>query len=404
MASIQERAETKTSDSVSSFEYVSADPDHLAPITLSRVAPEIRRRKAGLMFFVPFIAATIIPFIPLMFAGTSYLGNPDIPPGCPDPNASDGYSFLNFLEIGSITWGEFSFATVKFIDIAWDVIVGRGGQALMVFICYKVHLGGLVHIMESSPVSYELYTVLTFAGGSITTLIALVKRIFSTRRYLARMIWLFLSTIYVVLFPTLMAAMTGYVSFPETWIVLKGGGGLVTYDDFQNELNIGNNTWGRLMYDGIEYNMFNYLSNNTCFTRNTNRYKYGMSTDMWLIVSVSQAIWVFGTYGLWVDSNRKSQLNQAGRNIGTYRAVIDLGGALAEDLGPETCAYSEKGLEKRLSKRGLGLKYYQSSGGAAQYIGLSSGKHEGQIDLDIARNIPFGSKIPSKSLGGRGVV
>jgi hypothetical protein len=45
--------------------------------------------------------------------------------------------------------------------------------------------------------------------------------------------------------------------------------------------------------------------------------------------------------------NRKSELCQKGRQLGKYRAVVDLAEAIRYDLGNDICAYSEKELENR---------------------------------------------------------
>lgn len=402
-------------NSTSSFEYipVGVGVHHLPPKQLLRIP--FTGYRAGLMFLVTFLTAgTFAPLLPIsIFYG--YIDDPfgssgvykwgacraPFNPG--DSSRSDNVDmegpllYLTFI----LTWGNFSLATAKSIDIAWDLVVGRGGQALIALICYKVHLEGLIHVMESSSVSYELYTALVFSNTSLVTFIALVKQILSTRTYLARMLWLLFSTVYTILFPTLMAALTGYSSIKVCWIVLKDEGGFTRWDEFFDQAKqiAAANTSDRenygdipvYLYNGANYT-YDYYNNRTTFSLVTDRYGYGVFPFITMVVMSLHCVWVYGTYGLWVDSNRKSQLSQAGRSVGTYRAVIDLGDVLAQDLGTTTCAYSEKQLREHLSKKNLGLKYYQSSNRSTQYIGLTSGNYGGRIDLDSSKGMLFGSK------------
>lgn len=349
------------------------------------------------MFFASLIASSIIPITPTLFHLILHWATKT--PSSYNNSPCDGYysspiTFHALIEPWRIS-GQFSFAVAKSIDIAWDIFVGRGGQAIMVLICYRVFLSGLVHVMESSPVSYDLYTALVFSGPSFATTMLLVKRIFTSGRYWARMAWLLFSTIYIMLFPTLMGAMTGYVASREAVIVLRNGI-TIPYGEFFGYLHLGSEN-GTMMalIDGSEYGP-DYVDNSTCITQTKdNVYGYGFSDTVWLFVCMVHGIWTLGTYGLWVDSNRKSQLNQAGRRVGTYRAIIDLGEVLAQDLGTTTCAYPEGKLKKALSKKSQGLKYYQSSSGSTSYIGLSSRGHGDTIDIDSLENSFFGSKESS---------
>lgn len=350
------------------------------------------------------------------------------PPRCPRDDSK--CTFDSPIE-PTQTFGSFSFTTAKSIDIAWDVIAGRGGQWLLGCITYKASLAGLVHVMESSPVSYELYASLAFRGNTATTLIALYKRVFSTRKYLPRMIWLCYSVGYIIAFPTLMAALTGYSSIWESKIILKGSADHMLFDEFlgnctvisnstkvSNSTRVGNDThlvdnsdidnavdvWFKhdlpdywLEYKGQTYDQeFFQDSDKHCYSVPGTGYGYGFSVPIWIAVSFLQIVWSYGTYGLWVDANRKGQLNQTGRNLGTYRAVIDLGEALAEDLGTKTCGYPEGKLERALRKH-PGLRYYQDSIGSHLHIGISSRGHEGgRVDLRVMEDTEGGLGVSGR--------
>ena len=130
------------------------------------------------------------------------------------------YFFTPNLSFGSMT-----FTQVKVIDIAWDLLIGRGGQILLAWVNYRVFNEWLYYHMEMHKTSYKLYTSLAFSTTSLTTLGVLGKEFLSfgkgTWKRFFR--WLgilsmLLSTLYVISFPTLMAAMTGYITTSEAYI------------------------------------------------------------------------------------------------------------------------------------------------------------------------------------------
>lgn len=132
--------------------------------------------------FLSCIASSALLCIGLLISSFSST-RPDI--SCLPSSASYDASPLFSL---NATCGDSDFVTVKITNIAWDLILGRGGQLLMAFVSWKVALAGLVQVIESSPVSYQLYTALLFNGNTFTALWALCARIFTSERYLPGMI------------------------------------------------------------------------------------------------------------------------------------------------------------------------------------------------------------------------
>lgn len=125
-----------------------------------------------------------------------------------DPFSAD-YFFTPMLAFGS-----FSFSTVKAIDITWDLCVGRGGQAIFIYIAYRVFTESLAFSMESEPVPYQVFAAIAFDAVSISTIgvlgrecIALWKR---TWRRRLTIVGLILVSSYILAFPTLVSALTGY--------------------------------------------------------------------------------------------------------------------------------------------------------------------------------------------------
>lgn len=125
----------------------------------------------------------------------------------------------------NLSFGAFTFTQVKVIDVAWDLIIGRGGQLLLAWVNYRVFNEWLVYHMEMHLTSYKLYAAVAFETTTMSTLGVLGKEFLAFRelswkrlfRWLA-ILSMLLSTFYVLAFPTLMAAMTGYITTYEPYI------------------------------------------------------------------------------------------------------------------------------------------------------------------------------------------
>ena len=134
---------------------------------------------------------------------------------CDLQNASEvEKSFSINIRFGS----QLSYIQVRAISIAWDLVVGQGGRFLQAWILYKVTCDALSFLMERYRVPYEVYASSTLSPGSLENLYSLVKLLGRRRKpgvYLTA-IWLLLSFVHVLGFPTLWSAATGYVN-PTAW-------------------------------------------------------------------------------------------------------------------------------------------------------------------------------------------
>jgi len=110
-----------------------------------------------------------------------------------------------------------TFTEAKAIDVVWQLFVGAGGRFLMAWISYMVFMDGLTRLAEQSPVSFSLYTSLTFSTTSLFAAWYSLKAVFFSRggRTKCFLLWFCLSTLYVLGFPTLMSATAGYLT-PST--------------------------------------------------------------------------------------------------------------------------------------------------------------------------------------------
>lgn len=120
----------------------------------------------------------------------------------------------------NLGFGIMPFSTAKIIDVLWDVVVGRGGQVLLTYVAYRVFTKSLGRAMEGSQVSYHTFAAFAFEPGTVTGVFMLARDFASNRSLRSKMIvsWALVSTLYIVAFPTLSSAMTGYTSVMEAYL------------------------------------------------------------------------------------------------------------------------------------------------------------------------------------------
>jgi hypothetical protein len=118
------------------------------------------------------------------------------------------------------TFGQLPFSQAKVIDLAWDIIVGRGVQLLSWWIGYVVFLDALLRLIERHPASFEMFSHIALDSASLASLWILLKDLFRTqrRRTWILFFYMFLSMFYILSIPALLAAMTGYDISLSAWV------------------------------------------------------------------------------------------------------------------------------------------------------------------------------------------
>ena len=116
-----------------------------------------------------------------------------------------------FFQI-NLFWGHMTFSLAKFLDVGFDLIIGRGLQAVLAIITYKVSAKVLSEMMESTTVSYQTFEAVAFVSPTLAKTGNLAAEMLMNRTLQARMTMflLFLSSAFVLAFPTLTSAMSGY--------------------------------------------------------------------------------------------------------------------------------------------------------------------------------------------------
>ncbi|KAK2010430.1 hypothetical protein LZ32DRAFT_630193 [Colletotrichum eremochloae] len=165
-------------------------------------------------------------------------------------NSHGLWAISGFFQI-TLAWGRFSFAHAKAIDVAWDVVFGRGGQALLATISWRVFADYTTVSMQARPVTYQTFqTIFLQDQPGIYSTFYLARDFVRSRGLQSRVmmtIMVFVAT-FLLLFPTLGSAMTGYSANNDAYI--KGyDGTLIPFDDFRVS--------GYIIHDAQRINMTN---------------------------------------------------------------------------------------------------------------------------------------------------
>ncbi|KAI3394388.1 hypothetical protein diail_2855 [Diaporthe ilicicola] len=80
-------------------------------------------------------------------------------------------------------------------------------------------------------------------------------------------------------------------------------------------------------------------------------YVWGFSSVITLIGVILEVCWIVGCFGMWLDVHINSNMFRMNRRgSGAVRNILDIGGAIQNDLGHDTGAYQNGALKKELEK------------------------------------------------------
>ena len=130
------------------------------------------------------------------------------------------YDYYNSWKISSLldislAFGNMSFPLAKLIDVIWDTAIGRGGQALLTVLLYRVLSQALLYSMETRRSSFRKFASVYFELGTLYGLCILIKDMYhdhQTRTIKSTLVTLgcIFSVAYVVAFPTMVSGISGY--------------------------------------------------------------------------------------------------------------------------------------------------------------------------------------------------
>ena len=119
-----------------------------------------------------------------------------------------------FFQI-TLGFGSLSFAEAKIIDVAWDVVIGRGGQAILALLSWNVFADYVTATMQIAPVTFKTFRTL-FVQRDISTLLGITRLAKGFTRLphklpsKSAMVFMITTMAFILAFPTFGSAMTGY--------------------------------------------------------------------------------------------------------------------------------------------------------------------------------------------------
>jgi hypothetical protein len=118
------------------------------------------------------------------------------------------------------SFGRFTFGQAKTIDVAWDIIIGRGTQLCAWCVSYIVFSAAILRLIERHPAPFETFKSIGLAGPSLSSAWVFFKGLFmkQSKRTCSLLFYMLLSTLYVLSIPAFLSAMTGYNSRTIPWV------------------------------------------------------------------------------------------------------------------------------------------------------------------------------------------
>jgi len=132
------------------------------------------------------------------------------------------FDFQNIFTI-NLAFGRLTFNTAKTIDVIWDVVVGRGGQVIVALVSFRVLSRALLFTVERTSASFDLYAATAFGSGTFTALWSQLTEMAAGgwrrgQRSCLILLASILATLYVVSFPTLLSAISGYQAIADPMV------------------------------------------------------------------------------------------------------------------------------------------------------------------------------------------
>ncbi|XXH01707.1 hypothetical protein Hte_008068 [Hypoxylon texense] len=166
----------------------------------------------------------------------------------PFANGYSPWSSAGFFQI-TLAFGPLDFTPAKVIDICWDVIVGRGGQAALAMLSWHVFSHHTATSMDRFPVTYRTFwVVFLHREPTFFSIWYLLRDFVSFRRLssVVAMVFMIATMIFVLVFPTLASAMTGYTPATKAFIQ-NDVERLIPFSDFK--------VLAYVIHDGFRINM-----------------------------------------------------------------------------------------------------------------------------------------------------
>ncbi|GAW22628.1 hypothetical protein ANO14919_121700 [Xylariales sp. No.14919] len=209
------------------------------------------------------------------------------------------FAFSQFFQINR-GLGHLTFTQAKVIDTFWDLVVGRGGQACLALVSWRLFADCATVSLVTQPLSFAAFrTIFLESEPSIFSTWTIAKSFIFQKRVASKFTsgFIIFDMVFILAWPTLISAATGYV--PITWPVIREQGSeenpnLIAFSRFRPIAYIIHDFW---RINGLNTSLI------TCddFPQECVYYE-----DPWctLLLNVSAYTSEYGFYSL---SNRSSQ-------------------------------------------------------------------------------------------------
>ncbi|KAG8159812.1 hypothetical protein KVR01_010449 [Diaporthe batatas] len=155
----------------------------------------------------------------------------------------DHWDISGFFQITS-GFGQLTFSQAKAVDMVWDVAIGRIGQTILAVFSWRAFSLHIKTSLEEGPetrtVSYHTYwTIYLQDSISMMGVFGVIRDFLARRRLKSKMAMIFMvaTMLFVLAWPTVASAMTGYDSNNVAFIKIRDGS-LIRFNSFQPLLHI----------------------------------------------------------------------------------------------------------------------------------------------------------------------
>ncbi|KAI0543760.1 hypothetical protein F4679DRAFT_567475 [Xylaria curta] len=251
----------------------------------------------------------------------------------------DLWRISDFFQV-NIAIGNLTFTQAKVADISWDLVVGRGGQAILSFITWKVFVDYAALSMTTRPITFATYrTLFAETGPSLSSTIRLIHDFIRYKGLASKLASAFIiySMILALVLPILAGAATGYVPVNEAFI-RDFDSNLVEFSRFQANLvgfsrfqgNFVTNHWF-WEYANKTYEIGDIEARGRCVLVK-DRYKWGASLLQMLFLFILVSFWVVGCFILLISNHARHQYPKDFETPKGYQALGILIESIEEQL------------------------------------------------------------------------
>ncbi|KAI0199118.1 hypothetical protein F4808DRAFT_471817 [Astrocystis sublimbata] len=284
-----------------------------------------------LWFLFTVFAATVMTVVK---GFSSFRGDPGI---CSvggsfkyDRSFTDVYSTSDFFQI-NIATGNLTFTQAKVVDTTWGLVVGRGGQATLSLVTWRVFANFVTKSMTIQPVTFATFRIVfAESGPSVFTTARLLHDFIRYKSLPSRLASVFLiySILLPLALPTLISSASGYATLNETFI-REYNNNLVPFASF-NQTNSDREkmTWD---YSNRTYQVEDIRQRGVCIPVK-DRYQWGASFLQTLLLFLFVAFWAIGCLVVSLLNNAHHRLEKDNEPPQGYQALGILVASIDEQL------------------------------------------------------------------------